>query len=405
MIAIIGVLIALLLPAVQQAREAARRSQCSEQSEAASPGGGELRHRLRHSAFDHSSAPTGARLAWLTQVLPYLDQQGLYDKYDQSQNWSTAVPNTAGRIPGAQLAGLQHAYLVAGMPFEQSARRPIRRGWMTTRIRTPKPRRGKGLLRHQRRFAHDGRPAPRRGRTRADTGPRPVRSPVRLCGGERRSRRSCSSFPMKRRRNTPPAATTEPAAQIAYAATVLGGSGASAIDGYGFGILQKNAKPRLADVRDGLSNTVLLAESAGRPWLWTKANGKLVKVTNSDGDIGASREAAPLPITHDRVNGGGWSRPASDISLLGSDPTGTISPVTISTAPTVSASAVAPGPTQLRTDYISGGSGAEHRQPGLVYANLATALTPQRTAVLPRNRHGDSQHLQRLRSVGRPRRR
>ena len=31
-------------------------------------------------------------------------------------------------------------------------------------------------------------------------------------------------------------------------------------------------------------------------------------------------------ITHDRVNGGGWSRPASDISLLGSDTTGTYFP-------------------------------------------------------------------------------
>ena len=34
--------------------------------------------------------------------------------------------------------------------------------------------------------------------------------------------------------------------------------------------LQKNTKPGLADVRDGLSNTPLLTESAGRPWLWVK---------------------------------------------------------------------------------------------------------------------------------------
>lgn len=41
-VAIVGVLIALLLPATQAARESARRSQC-EQHAAARPGGAQLR--------------------------------------------------------------------------------------------------------------------------------------------------------------------------------------------------------------------------------------------------------------------------------------------------------------------------------------------------------------------------
>ena len=72
------------------------------------------------------------------------------------------------------------------------------------------------------------------------------------------------------------------------------------VDEAGAGILIKNGEPRLADVTDGLSNTILYAESAGRPYVYRK--GKL-KFNN-------------LPAW--RVNGGGWSRPASDFSVDGS---------------------------------------------------------------------------------------
>ena len=49
-------------------------------------------------------------------------------------------------------------------------------------------------------------------------------------------------------------------------------------------------------------------------------NGKVSKVVNSDSDIGGE---TPGRDTHDRVNGGGWASPASDVSLFGSDSTGT----------------------------------------------------------------------------------
>ena len=63
--------------------------------------------------------------------------------------------------------------------------------------------------------------------------------------------------------------------------------------------MAQNQIPRLADVRDGLSNTILLSESAGRPWVWNRASGRLTKVVNNDGDIGATNEAAGS-IVHDR---------------------------------------------------------------------------------------------------------
>ncbi len=75
------------------------------------------------------------------------------------------------------------------------------------------------------------------------------------------------------------------------------------------GILLKNTNPRFADVTDGLSNTILLAESAGRPYVYQR--GQLVS-------------SSPSLF----VLGGGWVRPASALWLLGSDASGTIIPGT-----------------------------------------------------------------------------
>ncbi len=46
------------------------------------------------------------------------------------------------------------------------------------------------------------------------------------------------------------------------------------VDKTGTGMLERNAKPTLAAVMDGLSNTIMYAESAGRPHLYRQ--GKLV---------------------------------------------------------------------------------------------------------------------------------
>jgi prepilin-type N-terminal cleavage/methylation domain-containing protein len=93
-IAIIGVLIALLLPAVQAAREAARRSQCTNHMKQM----GLALHNY-HSSFN-CFPPGGINYGWasnastepadklvlnfngLVCLLPYVEQQALYDKYD-----------------------------------------------------------------------------------------------------------------------------------------------------------------------------------------------------------------------------------------------------------------------------------------------------------------------------------
>ena len=75
------------------------------------------------------------------------------------------------------------------------------------------------------------------------------------------------------------------------------------------GAISKTVKLNFASFTDGLSNTIQLTESAGRPNRYV--NGKLVTTA-----AGVSR-----------VNGGGWCRPASEIALLrGSTADGTTYP-------------------------------------------------------------------------------
>ena len=87
-IAIIGVLIALLLPAVQQAREAARRMQCTNNLKQLA--------LACHNYMDinQESFPPGAfyelnsgqwnTSGWAVAVLPFIEQNALYENYDYS---------------------------------------------------------------------------------------------------------------------------------------------------------------------------------------------------------------------------------------------------------------------------------------------------------------------------------
>ncbi|MDB5344629.1 MAG: Prepilin-type N-terminal cleavage/methylation protein [Schlesneria sp.] len=88
-IAIIAVLISLLLPAVQQAREAARRSQCKnnlKQIGLAMHNYHDIYNRIPMGYID-TAAPTAAATedggwSWAAQILPQLDQAALAAKFD-----------------------------------------------------------------------------------------------------------------------------------------------------------------------------------------------------------------------------------------------------------------------------------------------------------------------------------
>ncbi len=228
-IAIIGVLVGLLLPAVNSAREAARRTQCTNNIRQLGIAASSF--QATFGILPSSVRPAGLtnlpRIAGLTFLLPYIEEQVKYDRYDQKKNWSDPanVPVTSQSIP---------TFLCPSSPEP-------------TRL--------------------DGLPevSPWTGNLVAITDYSPT------IGVDQRLK------------------------------------AANLVDEAGPGILTKNGRPSMSDVLDGLSQTILYAESAGRPFLYRRG-----RKINSD-------------LAAARVNAGGWARPASDFSVDGSSYDGTTS--------------------------------------------------------------------------------
>lgn len=101
-IAIIAILVSLLLPAVNSAREAARRIQCTNNIRQLALGVLNYEaalHRLPPSTnVDLSVSQTGNNGSWGIhgRILPYLEQSALYDRVDLETAWDyqAAVNNT-----------------------------------------------------------------------------------------------------------------------------------------------------------------------------------------------------------------------------------------------------------------------------------------------------------------------
>ncbi len=120
-IAIIGILIALLLPAVQAAREAARRSQCTNNLK-------QLALALHNYHDTYQCFPPGGwssrnQLGWTVHILPYIEQQPLYDQFNQSAGTGYGANNgptvnrvdaflcpSGRKIYGSETVGTQQTY-------------------------------------------------------------------------------------------------------------------------------------------------------------------------------------------------------------------------------------------------------------------------------------------------------
>lgn len=253
-IAIIGVLVALLLPAVQAAREAARRSTCTNNSK-------QIGLAIHNFHDAKRKLPSGGRppeastirCGVFVYLLPYLDRKDLWDQYDTSVSWGHAN-NLA--ISNKRI----------------------------TVYECPSSPKHNGLLDHNPDGATPGAPwvgIVANGDYAASLGVDPALSSVA-------------------------AALTPPVVVVGSVSTV---SNPTAVPPTSTnGMLPKNSKLTFGDVTDGLSNTIAIFESGGRPLVYRRG-------------IAVSED----PSNH-RVNAGGWVRPASDILFAGSNATGTSIP-------------------------------------------------------------------------------
>jgi prepilin-type N-terminal cleavage/methylation domain-containing protein len=105
-IAIIGILVALLLPAIQAAREAARRSSCQNNLKQVLTG-------IHLFVDSYKEFPAGIepgytldtktdfRHSWVPYILPYIEEQAVFDRYRFDRHWDDATTNRLinGRIP------------------------------------------------------------------------------------------------------------------------------------------------------------------------------------------------------------------------------------------------------------------------------------------------------------------
>jgi len=104
-IAIIGILVALLLPAVQAAREAARRAKCQSNLKNIA-----IALQNYHSARNRfpkgfvAQPETVEAWAWSVYILPYLEEQAIYDRLSPSEDF--VIPVDANRKTKRNLADL-----------------------------------------------------------------------------------------------------------------------------------------------------------------------------------------------------------------------------------------------------------------------------------------------------------
>jgi prepilin-type N-terminal cleavage/methylation domain-containing protein len=254
-IAIIGVLVALLLPAVQAARESSRRAQCTanlHQLGIAIHNFHDVKKHLPSSTRPLASSTI--RAGSLIFLLPFIERQDLADLYDFNQQWSNA--NNVTNVTGKRIT----VYECPSSAKQTLDNDPSLSGGTTTWSPIVAISDYGVSLGVDPRLADPAGPATTLNPNYYGTG-----IPLKVYGSDAMT--STASKPTN-------------------------------------GFMPKNTALTFGDITDGLSNTIAVFESAGRPLVYRRSTA-----------IGTD------PIVH-RVNGGGWCRAASDILFAGSNQTG-----------------------------------------------------------------------------------
>ena len=98
-IGIVGVLVGLVLPAVQRARDAARRTQCGNNVRQVALGLSSYESGQRRFPAGCDMVPRGVRLptgteiAWSAFILPYLDEAAIASRFDLRERWDAPGGN------------------------------------------------------------------------------------------------------------------------------------------------------------------------------------------------------------------------------------------------------------------------------------------------------------------------
>jgi hypothetical protein len=113
-IAIIGILVALLLPAIKAAREAARRAQCTNQLKQLG-----VAHHNYHDVFKslvprkQGTAVNSGRASGFVGLLPYLEQAPMYDAI-MAGDAGTTFESNDGALPGKYRVTMQKTEISGG---------------------------------------------------------------------------------------------------------------------------------------------------------------------------------------------------------------------------------------------------------------------------------------------------